>query len=105
MTDTDLNARLARMESDVAHTKRVVDRIEANERDVVQRLVRLETGDKRMDGLPDRVAHAESVNDVQEAVKAERAHMSREIRAFVLGGFTIAGVVFAIASYVLGNGS
>ncbi len=105
MTDTDLNARLARMESDVAHTKRVVDRIEANERDVVQRLVRLETGDKRMDGLPDRVAHAESVNDVQEAVRAERGHVMREIRISVYGGITAAATIIGGIVWLVGNGS
>ena len=111
MTDHDLHARLARIETSLQHIQEDVTEAKSERADAVRqthdfmaRLVRLEAGDRALSDIPSRVAHAEAVNEVQEAVKDERTAIIREIRAFVIGGFAIAGVMFSIANYFLGNG-
>ena len=112
MPDQNLNARLARMETSLAHIERDVQKAQENHaeyakqtQDFVARLVRLEVGDKALADLPTRMSHAEATNDVQEAVKAERSQMIREIRTAIYGGIGAFGVIISIIWYFIGNGS
>jgi len=110
MTDTDLNSRLARMETSLRHIEQDVqdakqERTDAarQTQDFMARLVKLEAGDKALSGIPDRVAHAEATNEVQEAVKTERAQIIREIRMSVYGGIGAAATIIGGIVWIVGT--
>jgi len=106
MTDTDLKAQLASIQTSLRHLEEDMKDAQADRRTInsqlqnfMGRLTMLEAGNKSLTGIPDRVAHTEAVNEVQEAISAERASFIREIRLWVFGGIGATATVVGLITY------
>lgn len=75
---------------------------------MLERLTRLESGATYSADLPRRVAHNETENAVQDAIRSERQSTMASIRTAIFGGIaaagTIAGTVALMVSW-LTNGN
>jgi len=75
---------------------------------MLERLIRLESGAQQSADLPGRVAHTETENAVQDAVRAERIETVRNVRQAVFGGIaaagTIAGIVALVVTWAINGG-
>lgn len=115
MTDNDLRAQLARIQTALEHLQEDMQEAKCERREqtskmesFISRLVTLETEGRYMENLPDRVAHNESQNQVQDAERKGRSETVKEIRSVVFSGIAAAGTIAAIIAlilpYLVGNG-
>lgn len=98
MTEKDISARLAGIESRLEH----IDRSLAGPPPMAERVVSLEEWRKSISGLPSRVKDGEEHDAVVDAVQKERERARAEMRKNLATIATIVGLVASVGSAIGG---
>lgn len=100
MTEQQIGARLARIESQLAH----IDRSLAGPPTMAERVVRLEEWRQSLAGVASKVEDGKQHDAVSDAVEGERARARAEFRKSLNLVATIAGAVASIGATLGGAG-
>jgi F0F1-type ATP synthase membrane subunit b/b' len=108
MTATDLTERIAGMQAQLAHIERQLsdaararDKVADQHAEMLQRVTRLEAQASSSSDLPPRMAHVETANAVQDAMRADRDEMRRDMRRLGFGIVAAVGTLISIAVTVI----
>jgi len=94
MTEQQISARLARIESQLAH----IDRSLAGPPTMAERVVSLEEWRKSLAALPRRLEEGQQHDAVADAVHDERERVRSELRKNIATIATIVGLVASVGS-------
>ena len=107
VTDNDLRAQLAAMQSSLRHIETTQSEMLRQLPDYLTRIVRLEEGNKSLSKLPSDVADNKITNAVQDAIRTQHEETAETIRTMIFGGVamagTVAGIVAVIVSWLTGG--